>query len=71
MRSPIPPSVQWIGLGESAKLLGVSFTSVRRLIRDGHLSVREIPGSFPKVPLDEVMALCAASTRRATASAKS
>jgi hypothetical protein len=49
----------------AARELGVSTTVVRRLIDEGYLSVRRIPGAWPKVPAREVRALAAAATRPA------
>jgi excisionase family DNA binding protein len=59
-------SSDWITYGIAARRLGVSVVTVRRLVSRGRLSVRIVPGSWPKVPAGEVKALAAASTREAS-----
>jgi excisionase family DNA binding protein len=60
----VPPP-KWLTLGVAARQLGVSVNTVRRLAREGRLTVRTVPGSWPKVLADEIDALAAASTRPA------
>jgi excisionase family DNA binding protein len=57
---------EWITLGLAARRLAVSVATVRKLIADGTLTVRHVPGSWPKVPAEEVDRLAAASTREAS-----
>jgi excisionase family DNA binding protein len=61
----IAPAPKWITLGQAARQLGVSVATVRRLARDGRLTWRNIPGSWPKTLAHEVTALAEASTRPA------
>jgi excisionase family DNA binding protein len=55
----------WITIGPAAQRLGVGRSAVHTLIKRGHLSVRTISGSWPRVPLSEVDAIAAQSTRAA------
>jgi hypothetical protein len=62
------PEVQWIPIGRGARLLAVSIETMQALIESGRLSVREVPGAWPRVRLDEVLELAESCTRPATAS---
>ena len=58
-------SVEWISLGPACKRLGVSRDTVRQLIRDGLLTVRNVPGAWSKVRADEVERLAEKCTQPA------
>ena len=45
-------------------MLDVTKNAITKLVRDGHLSVRRIPGTRPRVLLQEVMALARSSVAR-------
>ena len=64
--APPPPSPtgRWLLIGEAARVLGVSRSVVRKLIRDRRLTVRKV-GSWNRIPAHEVERLAEASTRPA------
>jgi excisionase family DNA binding protein len=55
----------WIMLGSASRRLGVSPHTVRRLISEGRLTERHVPGAWPRVRADEVDELARRSTRPA------
>jgi excisionase family DNA binding protein len=57
----IETTAEWITLGLAARRLCVSVATVRRLIEEGRLSCRLVPGSWPKVRADQVDVLAAAT----------
>ncbi len=57
--------VQWISLGPASERLGVCRDTLRQLIRDGHLTVRNVPGAWPRVRSDEIDRLAAKYTQPA------
>jgi len=62
-----PMAAEWLDAGAAAELLGVERRHIRRLARDGLLSVRRLPGVRPRYRRDEIERLAAASVRPATA----
>jgi excisionase family DNA binding protein len=57
-----PQPGEWLTIGVAARRLGVSVTTMRRLAKSGRLTVREIPGSWPRVPSAEVDEILDSST---------
>ena len=47
----------FVSIAQTAKLLSISQTTVRRLVADGELTVLRIPGSCPKIRKADVTAL--------------
>src|SRR5262245_29194591 len=64
---PVRPS--WLTLGRAAQHLGVSTTTVRKLVAARRLTSRCIPGSWPRVLRSEIEELAEVSTRPALAAA--
>ncbi|HWE38066.1 MAG TPA: excisionase family DNA-binding protein [Isosphaeraceae bacterium] len=57
----------WITRAEACRRLAVGPETLERLVRDGRLSVRRIPGALPRLVAAEVNALIEAYTSRANA----
>jgi excisionase family DNA binding protein len=45
---------EWIGTGAAAKMLGVSRSTVRRIIDDGRLPVRRLPSGVRRIRREDV-----------------
>jgi hypothetical protein len=56
----------WVSYAEAQRQAGIGRVALFTLIEQGRLSVRSIPGSKPRVRLDELQSLIEASTRRAS-----
>jgi len=54
---------QFISLRKAADLLGANRTRINALIKDGTLTVRQIPGGYPQVSRAEIQELSVQSTR--------
>ena len=56
----------WITYRAAQQILGdISYPAFARLVRDGRFTVRQVPGTLPKVRRSEVEALAAATIRPA------
>jgi excisionase family DNA binding protein len=53
----------WLTFGRAARRLGISVGTMRRLAESGRVTVRSIPGSWPRVPASEVDEILESSTR--------
>jgi hypothetical protein len=47
----------WVSQSRAATMLNVGLPTIRKLVASGELSVRQIPGSTPKVLLREIQAI--------------
>jgi excisionase family DNA binding protein len=56
---------EWLSVAAAARLLECGADKVRRLVRDGHLRVRQLQGSFMQVRRSDVVAVIEAATRPA------
>ena len=54
---------EWMSLAKARELLGISPPTLKRLIADGRLGSRAVPGARPRVRQADVLALLAESTR--------
>ncbi len=57
-------SSEWIGVGESARLLGVSRSTVRRYVEQGHLPARRLPTGILRLKREDVERLARESDLR-------
>ncbi len=48
------PSGEWIGVGEAARILGVSRSTIRRYVEQGRLSARRLPTGVLRLRRAEV-----------------
>jgi excisionase family DNA binding protein len=55
----------WIPIAEAARRLDCTHTVIDRLIQNGKISVRQLPGGHPRVPAAELVRLAEASTKPA------
>lgn len=62
--------IVWISPAEARRLLGIGPKALQNLIITGVLTERRVVGSKPRLRLDEVEALAAASTRPAKGAAR-
>jgi excisionase family DNA binding protein len=53
----------WLTFGRAARRLGISVGTMRKLASTGRVTVRAIPGSWPRVPSDEVEEILESSTK--------
>jgi excisionase family DNA binding protein len=51
---------------EACRRLAIGPETLERLVRDGRLSIRQIPGALPRLVAAEIEALIAAFTTQAT-----
>jgi hypothetical protein len=58
-------SREWVSLSEAGRRLGGSARIVRRLADRSQLTIRQLPGCHPKVPLVEVEELARLHTQAA------
>ena len=56
------PTSAWVTIPRAAEVLGVGTRAVRTLIGRRALTCRSIPGSYPRVLLEDVERLAAEST---------
>jgi hypothetical protein len=57
--------IEWIPIGRAARRLAVSIDTIRSLIRKKRLTVRAVPGAWPRVLAHEIDALAESSTTAA------
>jgi hypothetical protein len=65
MATTTTTETEWIFKARARQILGCSQGNLNRMIADGRIGLREVPGSFARVNLDDVKAILAASTRPA------
>jgi excisionase family DNA binding protein len=58
-----PTETTWVTIGQAARRLGISVGTMRKLAGSGRVTVREIPGSWPRVPVAELDEIIQSSTR--------
>lgn len=57
----------WIKRTEAARRLGIGVKALKRMVAAGHLTVRELPGTHPRVLLADVERVASTSIRPADA----
>lgn len=62
-------NAEWISCGEAKALLGVSYVTLKKLTRQGHLTMQKLPVGLPRYLKADVVRLLEQSTTRATATA--
>jgi excisionase family DNA binding protein len=59
----MPARSDWVTVGRAARQLGVSPTTIRRLILSGRLTSRSVPYAWERVLRSDLEALARASTK--------
>jgi hypothetical protein len=57
LKSPDPPRPAWLTLTEVATATGLTYPQLRRLMRGGHLTYRQVPRTRPMIASTEVARL--------------
>jgi hypothetical protein len=52
-RPPDPGPEEWIGIVEMSRRTGLSRHQVRKLVRNGTMTSRRLPGLVPRIPASE------------------
>jgi predicted site-specific integrase-resolvase len=54
---------EWVTYGVAARRLGIATNTLRKLAESGRITVRALPGSWPRVPVAELDEIIQSSTR--------
>jgi excisionase family DNA binding protein len=55
---------EWVGVGEASAILGVSRSTVRRYVEQGHLPARRLPTGILRLKREDVERLARESDQR-------